>query len=205
MVMLKPSSGFVVPPPVPPTVLKGLRNNRGAVLTTLVNRFDWTHGCELGLWQGRTIAQLLAACPKLEMIGVDLWEPQPENDGPEAYTGWDHQQHENRCRSNVRRYGYRARIYKERTTDAARHIPDKSLDFVFVDADHSERGCRADILAWLPKIKDTGWITGHDISWPGVKKAVDDLVPGYEIAPDVVWLRPVNPTPGWADELKGPL
>jgi hypothetical protein len=60
--------------------------------------------------------------------------------------------------------------------------------------------CALPISAWLPKIKPTGWIAGHDINWPGVRAAVDNLAPGYLIGPDVVWFRPVNPTEGWEAE-----
>ena len=52
-------------------------------------------------------------------------------------------------------------------------------DFVFVDGDHSEKQCRADIEAWLPHIVDGGIIAFHDyVSYPfqGVINAVDALM-----------------------------
>lgn len=36
------------------------------------------------------------------------------------------------------------------------------VDFVFVDGDHSEKGVRGDVLAWLPKIKGGGILAFHD-------------------------------------------
>jgi hypothetical protein len=199
---LKPRAWFTVPPPVPPTLAMPVRWKRFDVLRELTLHHGWTRGAELGLWHGRTIVHLLAHCGELTMIGVDLWQPQPDNPGPEGYEGWDHQQHEQIARRSLRPYGSRATIIKDWTAKAAEQVPDGSLDFVFVDADHSEAGCRRDIEAWLPKIKLSGWMIGHDITWPGVRTAVDDLLPGYEIGPDVTWLRPVNPTPGWADPWK---
>lgn len=200
MTALKNREAFVVPPLTPQTIRADIASPkwmRFAFLAFLVKHRNWTHGAELGLWEGRTIEHLLVACPKLSMVGVDLWEPQPDNPGPEGYEGWDHGKHEKLARSRCARFGNRARIIKGRTVEVARDIPDASLDFVFIDADHSEAGCRADILAWLPKLKPEGWITGHDINWPGVRAACDDLLPGYEIGPNVVWFRPVNPAPGW--------
>jgi hypothetical protein len=193
-------SEFRVPPLVPsemnPEVVSP-QWNRFHFLAFMVRRNGWTSGAELGLWEGRTISYLLAACPGLSMIGVDLWEPQPVNPGPEGYEGWDHGEHERRARKRCEPYGERATLIKATTTEAAKQVPDASLDFVFIDADHSEHGCRSDITTWLPKLKPTGWITGHDINWPGVRAACDDLVPGYEIGPNVVWFRPVNPSPHW--------
>lgn len=201
---IKNKAGFVCPPPVPMTIKsEHVQANwmRWEFLAYCANRFGWTKGAELGLWQGRTTTHLLEHCPKLTMIGVDLWAAQPENDGPEDYAGWDHGQHERQCRDSLAPYADRVTIIKAMTSDATTWVEDASLDFVFIDADHSESGVRSDIAAWLPKIKPTGWIMGHDISWDGVRSAVGDLVPGFEIGPDVTWFCPVNQTDGWSDLL----
>jgi predicted O-methyltransferase YrrM len=65
---------------------------------------------------------------------------------------------------------------------AAGQFEDKSLDFVFIDADHRYEYTKRDILAWLPKIKNGGIIAGHDYisleaerEEPDVKMAVDEL------------------------------
>jgi len=63
---------------------------------------------------------------------------------------------------------------------AAEHT-DHEYDFVFLDADHSYEGCKADIEAWSPKVKPGGWLGGHDYQNPnfpkfGVTKAVDEFV-----------------------------
>jgi hypothetical protein len=185
---------------VPQTIRKDIANPnwlRFEFLEFCVGKTGWTAGAELGLWEGRTICHLLTRFPKLTMIGVDLWKEQPGNPGPEGYEGWDHGQHERTCRSRCAPFGRRVRIIKDWTDRAAALVEDASLDFVFIDADHSEAGCRRDIEAWLPKLKPSGWIMGHDVNWEGVRAAVEDLVPGYEIGPDVVWFRPLDPGPDW--------
>lgn len=55
---------------------------------------------------------------------------------------------------------------------AAQLHPEMSVDFCFIDADHTEEACARDILAWLPKMKPGGILAGHDIDSPGVAAAV---------------------------------
>lgn len=74
------------------------------------------------------------------------------------------------------------------------------VDMVFIDGDHSYRGAKGDILAWLPNIKEGGTIAVHDynkrevfkdgpidnaphpLPWPGVDRAVRRfLCPYFEM------------------------
>ena len=58
----------------------------------------------------------------------------------------------------------------------------ESVDFVYIDANHSYTYVRDDIQTWLPKVKKGGIIGGHDYDWSdaefgdelAVKRAVDE-------------------------------
>jgi hypothetical protein len=70
-------------------------------------------------------------------------------------------------------------------------LPDRSLDFVYIDAAHDYKNVRADILAWLPKLGPRGCIAGHDYSFTqarikayGVVRAVHEIF----YCPDMVFL-----------------
>lgn len=67
--------------------------------------------------------------------------------------------------------------------EAAQLYPDKSLDFVFIDASHDYDNVKADILAWRPKIKPNGFMGGHDFHslFPGVVQAVTETVPEFKL------------------------
>lgn len=73
-------------------------------------------------------------------------------------------------------------------------VPDASLDFVFIDADHSYEAVKADIATWKPKLKPTGHMGGHDYFLErGVVKAVNEAFPGAKIAPaSSCWLVQLN-------------
>ncbi len=55
-------------------------------------------------------------------------------------------------------------------------VPDKSLDAVYIDGNHYKEAVKKNIENWLPKVKDTGYICGHDYYdvTPGVVEAVDE-------------------------------
>jgi len=55
---------------------------------------------------------------------------------------------------------------------------DESIDFIYIDALHTETELIRQINSWLPKIKKTGIIGGHDYaeSFPGVIEAVHKTV-----------------------------
>jgi predicted O-methyltransferase YrrM len=75
------------------------------------------------------------------------------------------------------------------SVEAAKKFEDKSLDFVFIDADHSYEAVRADIGAWKPKIKPGGLLCGHDHSenFPGVVRAVKEGLRNVELDLDKTW------------------
>jgi len=69
------------------------------------------------------------------------------------------------------------------SVQAAATFADGSQDVVFIDGDHTYDFVKADILAWMPKVKSGGWLCGHDYrpEDPGVIKAVDELLPNRTV------------------------
>lgn len=73
---------------------------------------------------------------------------------------------------------------------ASKMYADESLDVVFIDADHRYESVKADILAWMPKVKNGGILAGHDYcnTHFGVMQAVNELVPQSDIIRDCWYL-----------------
>lgn len=71
--------------------------------------------------------------------------------------------------------------YKMTSTEASKMYEDGSLDFVYIDADHSYESVKEDIAHWLPKVKSGGTIAGHDYNNPDVYKAVNESFPPEKI------------------------
>jgi len=73
---------------------------------------------------------------------------------------------------------------------ASRLFGDASIDWVHLDARHDYASVKADIKAWLPKVKPGGWLSGDDydeLKWPEVVRAVDDLLPGAKAWSNQQW------------------
>ena len=69
-------------------------------------------------------------------------------------------------------------LIKGYSLDVVNNYEDGSIDFCFIDASHEYEDVKADLLAWLPKVKDGGILAGHDydVAWQGVIKAVDEVI-----------------------------
>ncbi len=62
---------------------------------------------------------------------------------------------------------------------------------VFIDASHDYDSVKADIKAWLPKVRPGGLLAGHDRNEPGVHAALLDLQlllnTAVQYAPGSIW------------------
>jgi len=158
---------------------------RWEYLIELADDFGWKRGAELGVWYGATFFKLLESLRNLYLIGVDSWM---ESD---KFTHHKNQA-VNMIEVNSRRLSYagRSEILNMTTEEAAREIPNSSLDFVFIDASHDYNSVFADITNWMPKVKPYGFLVGHDYEWPTVDAAVNDLlsnVHSYKAGSDYMW------------------
>ena len=66
------------------------------------------------------------------------------------------------------------------SVDFAKTIPDNSLDFVYIDANHSYACVMDDMTAWTPKVRSGGIVSGHDYDIADVKKAVDEYIAKHQ-------------------------
>lgn len=101
------------------------------------------------------------------------------------------------------------RIIEGDSVESAAKIEDHSLTLCFLDADHRYSHIRADIVAWMPKVKPGGIVCGHDCEsleydsryierdyvegkHHGVIKAVTELITAPVLLPDSCWMTVVK-------------
>ncbi|MEM1354505.1 MAG: glycosyltransferase [Planctomycetota bacterium] len=146
------------------------------VLHPLLRQAGLRRGAEVGVAFGGHSEAMLTALPELELIGVDAYRHRPDYDDP---MNLPQPRFDALCeltRQRLAVFGERFRLIRDESSDAAACINDSSLDFVYLDADHSETGLLRDLAAWFPKVRDGGLIAGHDLDhpdFPGVRRAAE--------------------------------
>ena len=77
---------------------------------------------------------------------------------------------------------------RKTSVEASKDFPDKSLDAVYIDAEHDEDSVRSDIQTWRPKIKFGGILSGHDYYHPHIQKILNEEgFTNITVAPDSSW------------------
>ena len=54
--------------------------------------------------------------------------------------------------------------------DALEDVPDESLDFIYIDANHDFMNFTQDLHYWIKKVKMGGIVSGHDYTYFSYKK-----------------------------------
>lgn len=118
----------------------------------------FSRGAEIGVEQGEYSDMLCRANPSLRLLCVDAWQ---------AYKGY--REHVTQAKldgfyeaTKARLARYRVDILRLFSVPAAATVPDRSLDFVYLDANHVREHVEADIAAWAPKVRAGGILAGHD-------------------------------------------
>jgi len=154
-------------------------------------------GAEIGVLNGNTAGRLLRARPLLTHIMVDPWcVPGKDStywksaDSNARKAQREHEAAYKRTLKVTKFAGKRGKIMRMTSAQAATQVKEQSLDFVFIDGDHSYEGTKLDIQLWLSKVKPGGWIGGHDYKHEkrpdlnGIDKAVEEFFTTEEIQID---------------------
>lgn len=149
------------------TVTWEQKPNRRYFLKHLIETNGYTSMAEVGVRDGRTTFFLLDKIPTLKIYGVDL-----SNDG---------------YYSNDVKEKYKDRLIPIEGNSHLVHDKVPMVDIVFIDADHSYNGCKNDIIYYKPKVKEGGILSGHDIDFPGVNQAVNEMIGDFDVGPNNVW------------------
>lgn len=138
---------------------------------------------EIGAWLGKSTSfmaiEMLNAKNALDFYVVDHWLGSSEH----QYLKQLSTVYEDFTK-NMEPVKELLKVIKKPSIEAAKDFEDNSLDFVFIDAEHTYEALLSDITAWLPKLKPGGILAGDDWdndNWIDVSKAVNKLLKNVEL------------------------
>lgn len=120
-------------------------------------------GAEIGVYKGDNASAMLEAMPHLKLYLVDPWRSLPESEYKDLANKSDEafDLMYQMVKALVKPYP-NVEILRMRSLEALSYVPDESLDFVYIDANHDYEYVKADIVGWDKKVKHGGLVIGHD-------------------------------------------
>jgi predicted O-methyltransferase YrrM len=138
---------------------------------------DGDHFVEIGIWKGGSAAfmgvEIFNSGKKLTYDAIDCFAPTEEFG--EASDNYE------QAKTNLKSVidlGV-VNLIKSHSLDIVDSYADESLTLCFIDGSHEYEDVKADLIAWLPKVKKGGILAGHDYvntTQPGVRRAADEVL-----------------------------
>lgn len=147
-------------------------------------------GAEIGVSRGEGSTYLLHNCKKVSCLyAIDAWKEYDDNcgDGFFPQIALDHMK--SLTLINTKQFGDRIKLVEKDSVDAAKDFADESLDFVFIDADHSYEGVLRDMEAYWSKVKPGGLFSGHDWWHEPLQKGVFEFLEKHASKDNLFFFR----------------
>jgi hypothetical protein len=150
-----------------------MRANVNARLTLLDHLPKASVGAEIGVHKGDFSHYILGVVRPRQLLLVDPWKHFETEEysktwygdlGPDGQKIMDQRHDAVAARFAKPIAGGVVKIVRMLSADAAETIDDDSLDFVYIDGDHSYEGVSADLAKFHPKVKRGGFLGLDDYS-----------------------------------------
>lgn len=141
---------------------------------------------EIGSWKGRSTHALLTGAQPCGGVVTAV-----DHFGGSTGEDWQHAEAKTEVvfetfKKNVGSFP-NLNVRRSSSEEAAQQLG--SAEMIFVDAGHSYEDCKKDLLLW--KGKATKLLCGHDYcdAWPGVKRAVDEVIGRIDGVAGSIWYK----------------
>lgn len=135
---------------------------RGSLIEKFAE-FGLTKGAEIGVDRGSFSLYMCKKIEGLELLCVDPWRERQR--GQERYET-----------TKKKLAPYNVTLARTTSVLASLEVEDESLDFVYIDGDHTFDSVMLDIILWTRKVRFGGVVSGHDyyrFRRAGIVPAVD--------------------------------
>jgi hypothetical protein len=138
-------------------------SNRFDLWADFISENELRSVAEIGVYRGNFAARILASAAVIDSYTmIDPWRFIPSWNKPANNSDLYFEECFNSTLKATSFAAAKLRILRGTTVEVISRIPDASLDFVYIDGDHTLKGIAIDLISIYPKIKDGGWIAGDD-------------------------------------------
>lgn len=137
--------------------------SRTGLWASFLGRTALARVAEVGVWKGDFAAAMLGACPTIDTyVMIDPWRHLDEWNKPAnvATTAFEAIRAEAMAKTEFG--AARRRVLRGTTLEVIDAIDEGSLDFAYIDGDHTLRGIVTDLVAMRPKVRAGGFLAGDD-------------------------------------------
>ena len=142
-------------------------------LVKLFAELNFKVGAEIGVMRGKFSEIICQNNPQLKLFAIDSWK---------AYKDYNDLlreiNYQNLYNETVKRLSkYNCKIIRKTSMEAVGNFKDESLDFVYIDANHTLKYIIEDIVEWTKKVRKGGIVSGHDFNEDKKALRISHVVP----------------------------
>lgn len=119
---------------------------------------------EVGVYRGAFAEAMLSSCPEITTYYmVDPWKHLDDWNKPANAGDVDFEKHYAKTMERTALWESKRVVLRGRSTEVIDSIADASLDFAYIDGDHTLHGITIDLMRVWPKVRAGGFIGGDDL------------------------------------------
>lgn len=166
-----------------------IRNIGRDGLAELFAELGFVKGAEIGVDRGAFSEILCQKNPNLQLFSIDSWSAVSFEKSLNKVDVLQERLNRHYQDAKRRLSKYNCKIIKKESLSALEDFADNSLDFVYIDANHSFADIASDLFKWEMKVRPGGIVSGHDYEHfrigkdNHVKHIVDAYIQSFEISP----------------------
>ena len=141
---------------------KTSNHHRDKFFPLLIEKLGLKRGAEVGVDKGEFSYHILSKTDMEIMYCIDPWIDDFGSDHKPDYYDPDGNVRMTQAMNTLAEFGDRAKLIRKTSVCASGDFNNNSLDFVYIDGDHSLE-MLLDLYAWVHKVRKGGILSGHDM------------------------------------------
>jgi hypothetical protein len=137
--------------------------DRYSLSIEIINHFKFTEIAEIGVLRGNFAFQILSSCPLvINYYMIDPWRNLDDWNKPANKDNSTFEKIYKEALSKTEFASSKRKILRGKTVEVIDKIENESLDFIYIDGDHTLKGITIDLINCWNKIRENGFIIGDD-------------------------------------------